>query len=121
MGSQFRIPRLQQIVLNNRGSERESPLTDRKRDVLAASAGGATIREVTSKLYLSESTVRNNLPSAIQKIEGRSKRRAQLSSIQQVSGDPRISRDASHPMDQSDKHKSHFGDLRRDNFVGRRE
>src|ERR671919_533906 len=38
-------------------SELSSPLTDRERDVLAASADGATIRDIASKLYLSEGTV----------------------------------------------------------------
>ena len=49
-------------------SERGSPLTDRERDVLAASADGASIREVASKLFLSEGTVRNYLSTAIQKL-----------------------------------------------------
>jgi two-component system response regulator DesR len=49
-------------------SERGTPLTDRERDVLLASADGATIREVAAKLYLSEGTVRNYLSSAIQKL-----------------------------------------------------
>ena len=49
-------------------SERGSPLTDRERDVLAASADGATIADVAAKLYLSEGTVRNYLSTAIQKL-----------------------------------------------------
>jgi two-component system response regulator DesR len=49
-------------------SELNSPLTDRERDVLAASADGATIRDVASKLYLSEGTVRNYLSTAINKL-----------------------------------------------------
>jgi two-component system response regulator DesR len=49
-------------------SERDSPLTDRERDVLAASANGATIRDVAAQLYLSEGTVRNYLSTAIQKL-----------------------------------------------------
>ena len=49
-------------------SERGSPLTDRERDVLAASADGATIRDVAAQLVLSEGTVRNYLSTAIQKL-----------------------------------------------------
>jgi two-component system response regulator DesR len=54
-------------------SERGSPLTDRERDVLAASADGATIRDVAAKLYLSEGTVRNYLSTAIQKLGARNR------------------------------------------------
>ncbi len=54
-------------------SERGSPLTDRERDVLAASADGATIRDVAAKLYLSEGTVRNYLSTAIQKLGTRNR------------------------------------------------
>lgn len=50
-------------------SEGESPLTQREREVLAASANGATIRDVARKLYLSEGTVRNYLSTAIKKLE----------------------------------------------------
>jgi two-component system response regulator DesR len=50
-------------------SERGSPLTDRERDVLAAGANGATIRDVAAKLYLSEGTVRNYLSTAIPAIQ----------------------------------------------------
>jgi two-component system response regulator DesR len=49
-------------------SERGNPLTDRERDVLFAAAGGATIRDIATKLYLSEGTVRNYLSVAIQKL-----------------------------------------------------
>ena len=49
-------------------SERGSPLTDRERDVLAASVDGATVREVAAKLSLSEGTVRNYVSTAIQKL-----------------------------------------------------
>ncbi len=49
-------------------SERGNPLTDRERDVLFASADGATIGDVAAKLYLSEGTVRNYLSTAIKKL-----------------------------------------------------
>ena len=49
-------------------SEGESPLTDREREVLSASANGATIGDVATKLYLSEGTVRNYLSTAINKL-----------------------------------------------------
>ncbi len=51
-------------------SERGTPLTERERDVLLASADGATIRDVATTLHLSEGTVRNYLSSAIQKLGG---------------------------------------------------
>lgn len=54
-------------------SERDTPLTERERDVLIASAGGATIRDVAAKLSLSEGTVRNYLSSAIQKLGARNR------------------------------------------------
>ena len=54
-------------------SERGSPLTDRERDVLAASVDGATIRDVAAQLYLSEGTVRNYLSTAIQKLGARNR------------------------------------------------
>ncbi|MEU8381391.1 response regulator transcription factor [Streptosporangium sp. NPDC048865] len=44
-----------------------SPLTDRERDVLAAAADGATISDISRRLHLSESTVRNYLSAAIGK------------------------------------------------------
>ncbi|WP_326639559.1 response regulator transcription factor [Streptosporangium sp. NBC_01755] len=44
-----------------------SPLTDRERDVLAAGADGATIADISRRLHLSESTVRNYLSAAIGK------------------------------------------------------
>jgi two-component system response regulator DesR len=54
-------------------SERGSPLTDRERDVLAASVDGATIRDVAARLFLSEGTVRNYLSTAIQKLGARNR------------------------------------------------
>ena len=54
-------------------SEGNNPLTDREREVLAASANGATIEDVARKLYLSEGTVRNYLSAAIKKLETRNR------------------------------------------------
>jgi two-component system, NarL family, response regulator DesR len=54
-------------------SEGESPLTDREREVLSASANGATIEDVALKLYLSEGTVRNYLSTAIKKLGTRNR------------------------------------------------
>ena len=54
-------------------SEGDNPLTDREREVLAASANGATIGDVASELYLSEGTVRNYLSTAIKKLEARNR------------------------------------------------
>jgi two-component system, NarL family, response regulator DesR len=54
-------------------SEGESPLTEREREVLVASANGATIGEVARKLYLSEGTVRNYLSNAIKKLDARNR------------------------------------------------
>ena len=54
-------------------SEGESPLTDREREVLSASANGATIGDVATKLYLSEGTVRNYLSTAIKKLGARNR------------------------------------------------
>ena len=44
-----------------------SPLTEREREVLTASADGASVATVASRLVLSEGTVRNYLSSAIGK------------------------------------------------------
>ncbi|WP_031164501.1 response regulator transcription factor [Streptosporangium roseum] len=44
-----------------------NPLTDRERDVLAAAADGATVADISRRLHLSESTVRNYLSAAIGK------------------------------------------------------
>jgi two-component system response regulator DesR len=54
-------------------SEGENPLTDRERDVLRASEGGATIEDVARELYLSEGTVRNYLSTAIKKLGTRNR------------------------------------------------
>jgi len=44
-----------------------SPLTGRERDVLVASRDGATVADISAKLFLSEGTVRNYLSAAIAK------------------------------------------------------
>jgi two-component system response regulator DesR len=49
-------------------SEGDTPLTEREREVLAASANGATIEDLSRELYLSEGTVRNYLSTAIKKL-----------------------------------------------------
>jgi two-component system, NarL family, response regulator DesR len=54
-------------------SEVDSPLTEREREVLAASEGGATIEDVAARLYLSEGTVRNYLSTAIKKLGARNR------------------------------------------------
>jgi two-component system, NarL family, response regulator DesR len=54
-------------------SEGENPLTEREREVLAASEGGATIEDIAARLYLSEGTVRNYLSTAIKKLGARNR------------------------------------------------
>ncbi len=54
-------------------SERKTPLTERERDVLIASADGATITDVANQLHLSEGTVRNYLSTAIKKLGSRNR------------------------------------------------
>ena len=51
----------------------DNPLTEREREVLAASEGGATIEDVAAELYLSEGTVRNYLSAAIKKLGTRNR------------------------------------------------
>jgi two-component system response regulator DesR len=57
-------------------SEGESPLTQREREVLAASTSGATIEDLARELYLSEGTVRNYLSTAIKKLGTRNRAEA---------------------------------------------
>lgn len=45
-----------------------SPLTGRERDVLVAAKDGATVSDISAKLFLSEGTVRNYLSAAIAKV-----------------------------------------------------
>jgi two-component system response regulator DesR len=54
-------------------SEGDNPLTEREREVLAASEGGATIEDIAARLYLSEGTVRNYLYTAIKKLGARNR------------------------------------------------
>jgi two-component system response regulator DesR len=54
-------------------SEGDSPLTDREREVLAATARGEGIAAIAAALYLSEGTVRNYLSEAIQKLGARNR------------------------------------------------
>jgi two-component system response regulator DesR len=51
----------------------DNPLTEREREVLAASEGGATIEDVAVGLHLSEGTVRNYLSTAIKKLGTRNR------------------------------------------------
>jgi two-component system, NarL family, response regulator DesR len=57
-------------------SEGDSPLTEREREVLAVSEGGATIEDIAARLYLSEGTVRNYLSTAIKKLGARNRAEA---------------------------------------------
>jgi two-component system, NarL family, response regulator DesR len=45
-----------------------SPLTERERQVLAATHRGASVPEIAQTLFLTEGTVRNHLSAAIQKL-----------------------------------------------------
>jgi len=57
-------------------SEGESPLTEREREVLAASTSGVTIQDLARELHLSEGTVRNYLSTAIKKLGTRNRAEA---------------------------------------------
>lgn len=57
-------------------SDGMSPLSEREREVLAATDRGATIPEIASTLFLSEGTVRNHLSAAIQKVGARNRAEA---------------------------------------------
>ncbi|MFC4910193.1 response regulator transcription factor [Actinomadura gamaensis] len=50
-----------------------SPLTPREREVLRATAGGATVPEIAALLHLSQGTVRNKISSAIAKLSARNR------------------------------------------------
>ena len=54
-------------------SEGESPLTEREREVLAASRQHATVAEIAGALYLSPGTVRNHLSAAMGKLGARNR------------------------------------------------
>ncbi|MFE0918025.1 response regulator [Streptomyces nigra] len=60
-----------------------NPLTARERDVLNASSDGATVADVSARLHLSESTVRNYLSSAIGKTGTRNRAEALREARQQ--------------------------------------
>ncbi len=57
-------------------SEGDNPLSEREREVLAASIALGTIAEIAERLSLSEGTVRNHLSSAIQKVGARNRAEA---------------------------------------------
>lgn len=57
-------------------SEGGNPLTEREREVLAASREVATIADIAARLFLSEGTVRNHLSAAIQKLEAHNRSQA---------------------------------------------
>ena len=57
-------------------SDGVSPLTERERQVLAATSRGAGIPEIARTLFLSEGTVRNHLSAAIQKLYARNRAEA---------------------------------------------
>jgi two-component system response regulator DesR len=54
-------------------SEGTSPLTERERQVLAATDRGADLDEIARTLFLSHGTVRNHLSNAIQKLGARNR------------------------------------------------
>ena len=54
-------------------SEGSNPLSEREREVLAASVEAATIADIAHDLSLSEGTVRNHLSAAIQKVGARNR------------------------------------------------
>jgi two-component system, NarL family, response regulator DesR len=57
-------------------SEGMSPLTERERQVLAATDRGADVAEIARTLFLSNGTVRNHLSAAIQKLGARNRSEA---------------------------------------------
>ena len=57
-------------------SEGESPLTEREREVLAASRRYATVAEIAGALYLSPGTVRNHLSAVMRKLDARNRAEA---------------------------------------------
>lgn len=54
----------------------ESPLTEREREVLAASGRHATVADIAGVLYLSPGTVRNHLSSVMRKLDARNRAEA---------------------------------------------
>jgi two-component system, NarL family, response regulator DesR len=57
-------------------SEGSNPLSEREREVLAATLETATIAEIAVRVSLSEGTVRNHLSAAIQKVGARNRAEA---------------------------------------------
>jgi two-component system, NarL family, response regulator DesR len=57
-------------------SEGANPLSEREREILAASVQAATIADIAERLSLSDGTVRNHLSSAIQKVGARNRAEA---------------------------------------------
>jgi two-component system, NarL family, response regulator DesR len=57
-------------------SEGANPLSDREREILAASTENATVADIARRLSLSEGTVRNHLSAAIQKVGARNRAEA---------------------------------------------
>ena len=57
-------------------SEGSNPLSEREREILAASTELATIADIADRLSLSEGTVRNHLSAAIQKVGARNRAEA---------------------------------------------
>ena len=51
----------------------DNPFTERERDVLSASAAGASVAEIADQLSLSQGTVRNYLSTAIQKVSAQNR------------------------------------------------
>jgi two-component system response regulator DesR len=63
-------------------SEGNNPLTNREREVLAASLFGASLAEIAARLVLSEGTVRNHLSTAMQKLGAQNRMEAARSAEQ---------------------------------------
>ena len=63
-------------------SEGTNPLTNREREVLAASLFGASLAEIAARLVLSEGTVRNHLSTAMQKLSAQNRMEAARSAEQ---------------------------------------
>lgn len=59
-------------------SEGTNPLTNREREVLAASLFGASLAEIAARLVLSEGTIRNHLSTAMQKLDAQNRMEAAL-------------------------------------------
>jgi two-component system response regulator DesR len=57
-------------------AEGTNPLTEREREILAATTEQATVADIAAAVSLSEGTVRNHLSSAIQKVGARNRAEA---------------------------------------------